>query len=116
MKDRAWKAIRAQPATFLLACAKRFLAFFSVRTHADSAGTAGRVLSTASAIYYTVLWSALVWSVWSAIRQGGCAMELSLLLIASFVMVHLVYWTDARMRAPVMPAIAILVARVGRRP
>ena len=31
-------------------------------------------------------------------------------LIVGFAAVHLVYWTDARMRAPVMPAVAILVA------
>jgi len=115
MKERAWKAIRAQPEAFLLACVRRFLSFWGVRPHADSASRAGRALSAVTAIYYTVLWSALLWSLWPAFRQGGCAVELSLLLIAAFVMVHLVYWSDARMRAPVMPAIAVLAARAGRR-
>ena len=37
-------------------------------------------------------------------------------LIAAFVLVHLVYWTDARMRAPIMPAIALLAALAGVAP
>jgi hypothetical protein len=115
MKERAWRTIREQPGTFLIACAKRFVSFWSVRAHADTASTAGRVLSALTAIYYTVLWSALLSSVWGAIRNGGCAVELSLLLIAAFVLVHLAYWTDARMRAPVMPAIAVLAASAGRK-
>ena len=31
-------------------------------------------------------------------------------LILSFFLVHLVYWTDVRMRAPIMPAVAVWVA------
>ena len=53
--------------------------------------------------------------IWNAVKQGGCAVELTLLLIAAFVLVHLVYWTDARMRAPIMPAVAILAVRAGHR-
>ncbi|HVJ86301.1 MAG TPA: hypothetical protein VM452_11695 [Caulifigura sp.] len=116
MKDRAWKAIRAQPGTFLLACARRFLAFWSVRPHADSASTAGRALAIVSAGWYTLLWLALAVGIWNALKHGGCAVELSLLLIAAFTLVHLVYWTDARMRAPIMPAIAVLVVRIRQRP
>ena len=31
-------------------------------------------------------------------------------IVAAFVAMHLVYWTDTRMRAPVMPLLAILSA------
>jgi len=116
MKDRAWETIRAQPGTFLQACIRRCLAFWAVRPHADSASAAGRALSVVSALWYSALWVALALGVWNAIRNGGCAVELSLLLIAAFVLVHLVYWTDARMRAPIMPAVAILAARARQRP
>jgi hypothetical protein len=37
------------------------------------------------------------------------------LLIASFATVHLVYWTDMRMRAPLTPALSLLAAIGGRR-
>ncbi len=114
MKARAWQSIREQPGVFLTACLRRFLSFWSVRPHADSASTAGRALSWFSAAYYSVLWIALAAGMWNAVRQGGCAVELCLLLIAAFVLAHLVYWTDARMRAPIMPAVAVLAARVGR--
>jgi hypothetical protein len=33
------------------------------------------------------------------------------LLIVAFMAVHAVYWTDARMRAPLIPAVALLAAR-----
>jgi hypothetical protein len=33
-----------------------------------------------------------------------------LLLAASFTLVHAVYWTDMRMRAPVMPVVALAAA------
>ncbi|QDT54487.1 hypothetical protein Pan44_25200 [Caulifigura coniformis] len=113
MKDRAWETIRARPGTFLEACIRRFLSFWAVRPHAESASAAGRALSLFSAVWYSALWVALTLGVWNAIRTGGCAVELSLLLIVAFVLVHLVYWTDARMRAPIMPAIAILAAGAG---
>lgn len=39
------------------------------------------------------------------------------LLVAAFMLLHLVYWSNARMRAPVMPALAVLtVWWMGRRP
>jgi hypothetical protein len=34
-----------------------------------------------------------------------------MLLIAAFTLVHLVFWTDMRMRAPIVPAIALLASR-----
>lgn len=114
MKARAWQTIREQPRTFLRACFRRFVAFWSISPHAESASAVGPAAGWILAAYYSALWTALAMGSWHALRRGGCAVELSLLLIAAFVLVHLVYWTDARMRAPIMPAIAILAARAGR--
>ena len=44
-------------------------------------------------------------------RQGEWrGLLLAYSLILGFAVVHLVYWTDGRMRAPIMPAVAVLVA------
>ncbi len=96
MKQEAWKTIRQEPRLFLQACLRRFASFWGLRPHADSASTVGRFLSLASAIYYGVLWLLLAGGIVAALRSGGCAVELCLLLVASFVVVHLIYWTDAR--------------------
>ena len=36
---------------------------------------------------------------------------LPLLLILNFTLVHLVYWSNMRMRAPLVPLIALIAAR-----
>ncbi|MCA9069487.1 MAG: hypothetical protein KDA84_11210, partial [Planctomycetaceae bacterium] len=41
------------------------------------------------------------WSIWWPL----------VLMIATFCAVHLVYWSNTRMRAPVMPAVALLAVR-----
>ncbi len=45
-----------------------------------------------------------------AIRRSWAENWPACSLILSFFLVHLVYWTDVRMRAPIMPAVAVWVA------
>ncbi len=64
--------------------------------------------------FYLALWVGGLASLVRFVRtrslslSPGLSMALSLIL--GFVLVHLVYWTDVRMRAPIMPAIAVLLA------
>ncbi len=63
--------------------------------------------------FYLALWVGGLhpWSGSFALARSispGFSMALSLIL--GFFLVHLVYWTDVRMRAPIMPAIAVLLA------
>jgi hypothetical protein len=60
---------------------------------------------------YVLLWLAGIVTTIRAIRQGHWRLLVSTgSLILGFFLVHLVYWTDARMRAPIIPALAILIA------
>jgi 4-amino-4-deoxy-L-arabinose transferase-like glycosyltransferase len=59
--------------------------------------------------YFAVFALALVGLLW--IERAGWRLWLpSLLLIATLAAAHLFYWTDMRMRAPAMPAFALLAA------
>lgn len=115
MRERAIAAIRHEPATFLRACVRRFASLWSVRPHGASQDDQPRGISIAVAGYYSLLWLLGIVGGWRALRRGGCAVELSSLMVAAVVAVHLVYWTDARMRAPIMPSIALFVAWAGAR-
>ena len=68
------------------------------------------VLAMVYAIYYVAVLGAALIGLWPAMRLNAAVWMPLLLLIASFSAVHLVYWSNARMRAPVMPAVAVLAA------
>ncbi|MBX3442613.1 MAG: hypothetical protein KF774_09400 [Planctomyces sp.] len=112
MRQQALRTIRKQPERFAQACMRRCLAFWSISPGGGSAIDAGALRHVIS-VFYVGLWGAVILGLAAALRRGGCAVEVSLLLTAAFVSVHLFYWTDARMRAPVMPAAALLASLAG---
>jgi hypothetical protein len=95
-----------QPATFLRACVDRLNRFWSV---APAVAVYSPVIRLATAIWTIPLWMALAigllrreqWS-WPRIAAPLAIVGLSL--------VHTLYWTDIRMRAPIVPAIALVAA------
>ena len=63
------------------------------------------------ASWYVQLWAAGLTALLRSLRRGQWrALVPAICLIVGFFCVHLVYWTDGRMRAPVMPAMAMLIA------
>jgi hypothetical protein len=59
---------------------------------------------------YVLLFVCAAWGAVVVVRERRGMWAPALLLIAGFTAVHLVYWSNARMRAPVMPAVAVLAA------
>lgn len=62
---------------------------------------------------YGVLWLLLGWSIVQGIRRPGSIPPVlwgGFCLLVGFTAVHFWYWSDLRMRAPLMPAIALLAA------
>ncbi len=112
---RAYQNIVREPAMFLRSCLLRFRRFWSVAP----TGSAGDVMPRALAITVCCFYSALF------VACGIGCFRLSksewnrwlplLLVVAAICSVHLVYWSNTRMRAPVMPIVALLAAR-GVRP
>lgn len=101
----AWSAIARHPGSFLLSCLLRELHFWRPIPR-----TPYPALAKSAAGFFYVL-------VYVFFLAGLCKrqtwrppMVVLPLLILSFMLVHAVYWTDMRMRTPVMPAVAVLAA------
>ncbi len=107
MYRQAITSIREQPSAFLSACLLRLRMFFSIGTAAET--KVSRPLQLAAAFWYATMWMFVAIAGLSTLRghSGFSTSELWLTIVA-FVLIHSVYWTDARMRAPLMPLFAVL--------
>ncbi|OYV93205.1 MAG: hypothetical protein B7Z73_03760 [Planctomycetia bacterium 21-64-5] len=116
--ELAWQTIREQPAMFVYASLLRLGALWGVLPHATSdAETAiARMTRYATAVWYlAVFFLAVVATASGTARMTASPWLFAAALAASFTLVHLAYWTDLRMRAPLMPAIALLAAAGAKR-
>ncbi len=99
-----------RPRDFARASLARLMRFWSI---APSGAVYPARLRLATALWTLPLWAALIvgilskdiW-IWPRISALLCVLALSA--------VHAVFWTDLRMRAPVVPAIALIAAGAGR--
>ncbi len=106
LRNRVVALAIAQPLTFLRAGLQRLGRFWS--------------LAPAVAVYSPSLrWATAVWTLplWIALGLGLARRSLwrwpqiaAPLLVAGLSLVHTVFWTDLRMRAPIVPAIALVAA------
>ncbi len=112
-----WQGTRAKqfmannPWRFVRACGDRastFWAIFPGRT-ADS-GVPQPMLWIIAGGYAAVWVGGIVALGRIAIRRSWAENWPACSLVLGFFLVHLVYWTDVRMRAPIMPAVAVLLA------
>jgi hypothetical protein len=108
--SQAMAAIRTDPGSFLKATALRLRRFWAIST-ADSSGGHSRVMGLVM-IWYGMLWIGLVLQVahawFRSHSPGPRSMAILWLTILAFVVMHSVYWTDTRMRAPVMPLMIVI--------
>jgi 4-amino-4-deoxy-L-arabinose transferase-like glycosyltransferase len=106
LRRTVWDLALDQPVTFLRACGWRLARFWDV--------------APAAAVYPTaVRWTAALWTIplWIALTLGllrptlGRWPEVAAPLCAiGLTLVHTLYWTDLRMRAPIVPALALIAA------
>lgn len=113
--QQAFTSIKAEPANFLRSCLLRLRRFCAITPGTDDG--LPRFLTTSIAIWYGLIGIGIVATIWNRAfgylrRTSHNAVSGSLadywLVIVSFMILHAVYWTDARMRAPVMPLVAIV--------
>lgn len=69
-----------------------------------------RWLNLAIAGFYVPLFLAVVVGVWRVSLGGNTAWGYLVVLILGYSAVHALYWADMRMRAPLVPALALLAA------
>ena len=115
-RDR-WQAARAQqfianhPGRFVRAGLYRAGTFWSIFPGRTAETGVPVPMLWIIAIGYAALWVGGVVALGRLWRLGHWAkLWPGLSLILGFFIVHLIYWTDARMRAPIMPAVALFVA------
>jgi hypothetical protein len=103
--------IADRPGDFVRASAARLGRFWGL---APAGAVYPRWLRVATAAWTVPLWAALALgltrrSTWLWPRVAAPA------TLAALSLVHTVYWTDLRMRAPVVPAVALLSASAFRK-
>jgi hypothetical protein len=106
LRDSVVELARNRPRLFLRACGWRLATFWSV---APTAGVYGRATRAVTGVWTIPLWSALVLGAFHPrFRRWPGASVLA--AIVGLSIVHTLYWTDMRMRAPIVPAIALVAA------
>jgi hypothetical protein len=106
LRSRSWLLIRERPADFARSMLARLGHFWSV--------------APAASVYPALArWATLAWTVplWIALALGLFNRDVvhwpriaPVAIILGLTLVHLFFWTDLRMRAPIVPAIALLAA------
>jgi 4-amino-4-deoxy-L-arabinose transferase-like glycosyltransferase len=134
MARRARTHISENPGLFLKASGLRFLRFWNVfppKTALDTiaktwkqgcqnlglpaweraSGIVARIASGAIGLFYAAIIGSFAVGLFRLNREEWKTWCPLVLLIACFCAVHLIYWSNTRMRAPVMPAIVLLAVR-----
>lgn len=133
MSARARQHIRDEPVTFLRAMGLRVRRLWNVAPLGAAASRYPAWIRWAVGLWYSVLFLAAFVGILRvaksvrdstavASREASDAAKVTrwwaplFLLLVSVTLVHSVYWSNARMRAPLMPAVCVLAAAAVRRP
>lgn len=113
-QDQWWNArarewIRLHPTAFLTSCGHRLLSFWKLAP-AQAEGSPGLAVQVAVGAFYFVEWGLVLAGLLAAWRMRSSSVVPLLLLIGCFTAMHCVYFSNARMRAPLVPALAVLSA------
>jgi len=100
---RAWAAINHDPGGFRWAMWYRIRSFWSLSPRGPEmkGGLSSRLVS----VWYATLFSLALMGFVSAVYRLHPAVLIGGLLIATVAALHLLYWTDTRMRAPLHPVL-----------
>jgi 4-amino-4-deoxy-L-arabinose transferase-like glycosyltransferase len=110
LQHQVWRLANERPADFARATVARLAHFWS--------------LAPASSVYSPVTrWVTLAWTVplWAALLVGLATRAIwswpriaAPMVVLGLTLVHALFWTDLRMRAPIVPAIALIAAGAAR--
>ena len=102
-------AIKEDPTSFRRACLLRWRRFWAVRPESTSDGSTG-IAGWITSVWYVLVFAGLIVAVAAMLIRRDSRLLLVFLPIPAFFAMHTVYWTNARMRAPLSAVIAILSA------
>lgn len=108
-RSQAIDVIKANPDRFLSSTLVRIARFWSPVPHAltSEESTSARLLRYAIGVWYLPCFLLAPIGAWRIFRAVRWETLLALAMCLSFTAIHAVYWSDMRMRAPLMPAIWI---------
>jgi 4-amino-4-deoxy-L-arabinose transferase-like glycosyltransferase len=109
----AWENVRHEPAMFLYSCLARIARLWGPLPHQIDAdeGPLRRGARYGVGLWYLVELPLAAFGAWAAAGRGGRRQWLwGLLLAGCLTAVHTLYWSDLRMRAPLMPVVALAAA------
>jgi 4-amino-4-deoxy-L-arabinose transferase-like glycosyltransferase len=110
MYQQAWSSIAAEPKVFLRTCALRFVLFWNVVPLLPSRSSIPRSVVWAVCVGYVAELSLFVIGLAALLWTGDRRWILSLCVILNFTLVHLIYWSNMRMRAPLVPLVGLIAA------
>jgi hypothetical protein len=115
MSSLAKQAIRNNPKLFLKACWLRFARFWNVVPSGPAADPIPGSVLYAVGTYYTCVWLLLIVGLFNLCREEATSRQRwvpVVLLAIAFTALHLVYWSNVRMRAPIVPALSLIAGAV----
>lgn len=110
MSSEARRFIKARPNRFYAAIAHRIRCLWSISPQGEGTLLPSWIRIGVAVFYVAEYFAAIVGLVLIACRRDWPAWLPGLLLIVTIQGVHLVYWTDVRMRTPLEPVLALLAA------
>jgi len=112
MKAKAIEHIREHPGLFVRSGLYRVFRLWDVMPAGDVSNAARFAVAVFYFLTEALALAGVCWWIIRAFRfdQGAELLSSSVLLIVAFTAVHFIYWSDARMRAPCVPAVALLSA------
>lgn len=113
MNGKAWKYMRGNPQVACRAGLTLLGRLWNVAPLATRETPLAPPMRLAIGLYYTTVLLAMLVGIVRAVRADARAWWPVVALVASFTVVHAIYWADMRMRTPLVPAIALLAAASG---
>lgn len=109
----AFDTMRRQPTDFLLSCLYRFTRLWDILPQDPQRAAIPLPVRWGMAAWFSLLWFGLLVGIGVLFQRRNSAgfsppSGFLLLMILNVTAVHLLYWTDLRMRAPLIPLVAIL--------
>jgi len=108
-KARDW--MRRHPREFVELCWLRVKRFWNIFPEGSDAGALPMFVRWGIAVFFAVELLAAAMGLWRLRREEWRNWWPLVLLVLSFALVHVVYWSNLRMRAPIEPVLALLAAR-----
>ncbi|MEZ6121578.1 MAG: hypothetical protein R3C49_00225 [Planctomycetaceae bacterium] len=107
MYQKAVDSIRHEPDLFLKAVVLRWKRFWALTPSRDD-GERSVIVSSVVGIWYLVLWIGIFSSLPACFVRRSADVQMLWLAVLSFLLLHSFYWTNTRMRAPLMGVLCVL--------